>query len=126
MYTVKENDKNTYQNGNKQYLIEYLSGKGISLKNDLIPFYSPTIAFFPFSDCHLPFNLLEFNQFTTILQNFSKMPSPKRAKSYFTGSEESSTLRTSVSSLTAFQSFCFRFNMPSFLATVPEWISSGQ
>lgn len=58
MHTIKEDDKNAYKDGDKQDLIEYLPGKGISLKNDLIPFYSPTIAFFPVRNCHLTFSFL--------------------------------------------------------------------
>src|SRR5690606_19688535 len=60
------------------------------------------------------------------LENPSKTPNPKSAKSYFTGSSASNFFRLEFNSEAAFQSFCFLFSKPNFRATFPEWTSSGQ
>ena len=47
-------------------------------------------------------------------------PSPKRAKSYLTGSIGSNSLKVVSNSNTALASFCFLANRPSLRAVFPE------
>lgn len=54
------------------------------------------------------------------------MPAPKSAKSYRTGSSGSNVRSASVTSSTAFQSFCRRTSRPSSREVLPVWTSSGR
>lgn len=54
------------------------------------------------------------------------MPAPKSAKSYRTGSSGSNVRSASVTSSTAFQSFCRRTSRPSSREVSPVWTSSGR
>src|SRR5690606_6277199 len=56
----------------------------------------------------------------------SKTPKPNKAKSYFTGSMGSNSLKLASNSCKALASFCFRVSNPSFRATLPECTSNGQ
>ena len=54
------------------------------------------------------------------------MPAPKSAKSYRTGSSGSNVRSASVTSSTAFQSFCRRTSRPNSREVLPVWTSSGR